>query len=169
MNSLQQIKIFISKNSHFILFGTIILLLVILLFINNTNNHINNADINETYSCNLNNDDSNILPNLTNSNNSTNNTNNNDNNDNNLSNNLVLYYASWCGYSRQFLPIWQQFQQTYPDIKVKTIECTDSNKNICENIPGYPTIRYHKSATSYVDFNGERTVDGLYQFIQTNQ
>jgi len=151
MNSLQQIKIFISKNSHFILFGTIILLLVILLFINNTNNHINNADINETYSCNLNNDDSNILPNLTNS------------------NNLVLYYASWCGYSRQFLPIWQQFQQTYPDIKVKTVECTDSNKNICENIPGYPTIRYHKSATSFVDFNGERTVDGLYQFIQTNQ
>src|SRR5437868_6348122 len=56
-------------------------------------------------------------------------------------NKLVLYYADWCGWSKKFLPIWEQLNSNcaslFPNLIMEKIECTD-NKNICENIPGYP-------------------------------
>jgi thiol-disulfide isomerase/thioredoxin len=116
------------RNCHLIIFGLIIIILLIFLFVINSNNNTNNAD--EQF------DD--------------------------ISNNkLVLYYASWCEWSQQFLPIWEIFKQKYPEIITETIECKNNN---CTTIKGYPTIIYYKNNTPLL-YTGNRTVDDLYQFV----
>jgi hypothetical protein len=87
---------------------------------------------------------------------------------------LRLYYASWCGYSRQFLPIWNQFveqaKKMYPWLKMVEIRCEGGNETLChdDKIEGFPTIKLHKDDKIH-DLSNERyprTVDGLNRFIK---
>jgi thiol-disulfide isomerase/thioredoxin len=87
---------------------------------------------------------------------------------------LVLYYAQWCGHSKTFLPIWKNFaKQSNLNIQTKLIDCdTEEGKELCAkyNVTGYPTVLLHKSAQpdKPIVFNGERTVAGLNAFIKAN-
>lgn len=89
---------------------------------------------------------------------------------------LRLYYASWCGYSRQFLPIWSQFVEQakplYPWLKMVEIRCEGGNETLCydDKIEGFPTIKLHKDNKIY-DMSDERqprSVDGLKAFVQNH-
>ena len=121
------------RNCHLLIFGLIIILLLIFLFVINLNNNTNNADpIKENY-------------------------------DNINDNKLVLYFASWCGWSQKFLPVWEEFKQKHPEISTDTIECTNNNK--CITIKGYPTIIYYKNGSPLL-YTGNRTVNDLFQFVQ---
>jgi len=63
---------------------------------------------------------------------------------------MVEYYASWCGYCRNFAPIFKEFAgevSLWEDvIKVAVIDCGDdiNADKICKNVDlrGYPTIKY---------------------------
>jgi len=64
---------------------------------------------------------------------------------------LVEFYASWCGYCRNFAPTFKEFSREvvgWKDvIKVAAIDCGDqiNNEEICRhaNITGFPTIKYY--------------------------
>jgi thiol-disulfide isomerase/thioredoxin len=133
MNFFYEIKDASYRNCHLIIFGLIILLLLILLFVVNLNKNTNNALRPEENYQNIN------------------------------DNKLVLYYASWCGWSQKFLPVWKQFQEQHPEIITDTIECTNNNK--CTTIQGYPTIIYYKNGQPRL-YNGDRSLDDLYKFVQ---
>lgn len=81
---------------------------------------------------------------------------------------IVLYYAPWCGHSKTFLPIWDQFAQNSP-IKATKLDCAGADKARCDanNIPGYPTVKLHINGKT-ITFEGERSINGLKQFIQNN-
>lgn len=86
---------------------------------------------------------------------------------------VALYYASWCGYSRMFLPEWEKFvnycKNNVPQVDVETLKCEGDMQNQC-NIPeveGYPTVVLHKDGKSIVH-NGERNMNGLVDFIREN-
>jgi len=131
MNFFYEIKNASYRNCHLIIFGLIIIILLIFLFVINSNNNRNNAyNYIEKF---IDND-----------------------------NKLVLYYASWCGWSQQFLPIWEDFKKKHPEINTDTIECTNNNK--CTTIKGYPTIIYYKNNAPLL-YTGNRTIDDLYQFV----
>ena len=133
MDFFSEIKNASYRNCHLIIFGLIIILLLIFLFVINLNNNINNA----------------VEP------------------FDGTNNKLVLYYTSWCGWSQQFLPIWNEFKNKYPNIITETIECSNNN---CQTIKGYPTIIYYKNGVPQL-YTGNRTVTDLYQFVvnQNNQ
>jgi thiol-disulfide isomerase/thioredoxin len=83
-------------------------------------------------------------------------------------NKLTLYYASWCGWSKKFLPIWEEFKKNNTaNIEIETIECTDGNEK-CARVQGFPSIILHKTDGSEVEFQNERTVAGLTQFVTSN-
>ena len=84
---------------------------------------------------------------------------------------LVLYYAEWCGISRGFKPTWDAFVKKNGHVmKMEIVDCVKDNQ-ICKvnNIAGYPTIILHKRDGKNVQYNGQRTIDGLEAFCTQNK
>ncbi|MCW3996600.1 MAG: thioredoxin family protein [Candidatus Bathyarchaeota archaeon] len=53
---------------------------------------------------------------------------------------FVLFYASWCYFSQQFLPIFQHYAKLHPDECLSVI--IDDKPELCEkySIDYYPTV-----------------------------
>lgn len=114
----------------------------------------------------------NNVNNISNNNNVNNIDNNNINNINN-NNKLILYYAMWCGYSRQFLPIWEQIKSAVeqtPDLHTDCVQydCEAQQQN-CQGINGFPTLTFIKNNGTKIVYNGERSVQAILSFINTNK
>ena len=140
MDFISKIKDISYHNCHLLIFGLIFILLLIFLFVINMNNNTNNAVYNNY-----------------------DNKNANENYDNVNNNKLILYYASWCGWSQKFLPVWDDFKKQHPDVSTDMIECT--NNSSCGNIKGYPTIIYYKNGNPII-YTGDRSINDLYSFVQ---
>jgi thiol-disulfide isomerase/thioredoxin len=88
----------------------------------------------------------------------------------NITNNetiLVLFYADWCFYCKKFMPIWDKLEKNLK-IKTKKINCPE-NEELCNkyDIQGYPTIKLFKN-NQEIDFDKERTYDGVMEFVKKN-
>ena len=83
---------------------------------------------------------------------------------------MVLYYATWCGHSRDFLPVWEQFEEyataNLTDIKAVKIKCEGDKESFCsqKGVEGYPTVMLHSQAGETVKFNGDRSLEELIEF-----
>jgi len=57
---------------------------------------------------------------------------------------LVLFYASWCPFSREFLPIFQEYAKLNPDKCMSVL--IDNKPDLCEkySIEYYPTVLLFK-------------------------
>lgn len=92
----------------------------------------------------------------------------------NIKHKLILYYAMWCGYSRQFLPEWEKFEKYAEDnlknIYIEKINCEGDNESICnkKGVPGFPYIVLETSDGKTIPFDGDRTVEQLVNFLQNN-
>lgn len=57
---------------------------------------------------------------------------------------ITNYYATWCGYSQKFLPIWEEFKllckEKYPQIICEEVICDNSNKCQSAGVNAFPTI-----------------------------
>jgi thiol-disulfide isomerase/thioredoxin len=104
--------------------------------------------------------------------------------------NIVAYYASWCGASRAFLPVWAEVCDRIANenlqIDVNSLNCDgkDNPNAVKVDVPnsvtvepatcsaygvtGYPTIILYNGRTSEVQFEGSRTADKIIEFIKTN-
>ena len=89
----------------------------------------------------------------------------------NVDNRLKIYNfnTSWCGYSKEFQPIWDDFQKKHKSDKrvvIKDVKCDDDSnetaQKLCKSydVPGYPSVIFHKQ-DNIVDYQGNRTVEGL--------
>ena len=133
------------------LFIIIVLLIVIILYIHyNSRNYTNNAHNYYT----LNNEQF-----------------DNSNAENQNAYSLQLFYTTWCGYSVQFLPVWEKVKllaQKYPNVQFISNDCT-TDKQACTkaNITGFPTMLFYVNGVPQT-YTGERTVDAIDTFIQQN-
>jgi thiol-disulfide isomerase/thioredoxin len=87
---------------------------------------------------------------------------------------LVLYYATWCGFSRMFLPEWEKFEVVaktrFPNLDIKQFKCEDGDEATCfqKGVEGYPTvILYPKNGTEVV-FQSDRSAENLVKFVETH-
>ena len=86
---------------------------------------------------------------------------------------ITNYYANWCGYSKAFLPVWQEFvmkcHEDYPNVITDEIVCEGNGETICQNdnVKGYPTVILENGRRKMI-YEDARTVDGLLRFVKNN-
>jgi thiol-disulfide isomerase/thioredoxin len=84
---------------------------------------------------------------------------------------IILYHTTWCGYSKQFKPIWDEFlgkvANNKPHVKFTDIVCEGGNETLCnqKGIEGYPTVILYMSDGTEARFDGGRTADELVKFL----
>merc|ERR1712212_36367 len=81
---------------------------------------------------------------------------------------LVEFYAPWCGHCKQLVPVWEKLGEKFKDSEDIVIAKMDSTANELEDIKiqGFPTIKlYKKGDNKVVDYDGERTLEGLSTFL----
>lgn len=84
---------------------------------------------------------------------------------------LVEFYAPWCGHCKALAPIYDQLGEKFKDSDSIVIAKMDAASNELEHtrINSYPTIKLYKKETNEaIEYNGERTLEGLSKFLETN-
>ena len=85
---------------------------------------------------------------------------------------LVEFYASWWGQCKQLVPTRDKLGEEYMNSKTVVIAKMDSTANELEDVKvqGFPTIKlFKKGDNKVIDYNGERTLDGLVKFIESDR
>lgn len=90
----------------------------------------------------------------------------------NKNNNVIVFHKmEGCGYCVKFSPIWNKFSEKVDELfPGKNIKCiiVDTSNDLSADVQGFPTVRYYKSPTDYVEFKNERTHEGLTDFVNDN-
>lgn len=91
---------------------------------------------------------------------------------------MVAFGAPWCPYSKRLNPIWQGlYDAVQADaiisgvVDIATVDCTVAEaRELCQEqqIHAFPTMRIYRShnSHSHEEYQGGRTAEDLYQFVQ---
>ena len=87
---------------------------------------------------------------------------------------MLVFYAPWSGQCKQLLTKYEEAAKKLKPKNPKIVLAKiDAFENEVENmtITGFPTIKFYpgnKKDSKPIDFNGERTTEGIIKFIQIN-
>ena len=79
---------------------------------------------------------------------------------------LILYYADWCGYCTQFMPVWNELTTHEKMGNVDLAKYNhDSKETQSAGIKGYPTLMLYVGNNSF-KYVGDRTIDNIIKFVE---
>ncbi|KOB75632.1 Protein disulfide-isomerase [Operophtera brumata] len=83
---------------------------------------------------------------------------------------LVEFYAPWCGHCKQLVPIYDKLAEHFESDEDVVIAKIDATVNELEHtkITSFPTIKLYTKDNQVKDYNGERTLDGMTKFVETD-
>ena len=82
-------------------------------------------------------------------------------------NKFYFFQTSWCGWSKKFLPVWNQLDKLQQiRIPMEKIDC-EKNKEQCDGIPGFPYVVLEKNSER-IEYKGNRTAKDIVNFVKTN-
>jgi thiol-disulfide isomerase/thioredoxin len=85
---------------------------------------------------------------------------------------IYNFNTTWCKYSKDFQPIWDQFEKENKNnnqrlnLEIKDVKCDDDN-DLCNKYPirGFPTVILDNNGI-VKEFSGKRTVEALNNFVK---
>lgn len=88
---------------------------------------------------------------------------------------LVNYWADWCGYSKKFLPTWNEFKSSaatkYPNLQITELNVSNDPKlrEIASkaDVKGYPTLVLFNNGKKY-NKAGAISIEEVNKFVQEN-
>lgn len=83
---------------------------------------------------------------------------------------LVEFYAPWCGHCKQLAPIFDQLGDKFANDDSILVAKMDATINELEHtkITSFPTLKlYSKGDNKVVEYNGERTLEGMTKFLES--
>jgi len=105
----------------------------------------------------------------------------------NNKNQLILFWANWCGHCKSFKPKWEEskveINKKYPELEILDVNCDDFDVNKCHmlnnnkivSLEGVPTIvlRVNNNDVEYTKdvknkITGERSPEDLLKFCECN-
>jgi len=81
---------------------------------------------------------------------------------------LVMWYAPWCGHCKNMMPVWDTMGESFPDYIVGKMDATVNEIPGLPAVHSFPTIKLYRTDGTEGEYNGERTVEGLTKFLQTD-
>ena len=83
---------------------------------------------------------------------------------------LVKFYAPWCGHCKHLAPHYEEAArklQGNPNVLIVKVDSTE-NEVPGLDVQSFPTVKFWRRDKSQqpIDFNGERTADGIVQWIK---
>lgn len=88
---------------------------------------------------------------------------------------VANYNTSWCGYSNQLRPTWSELEKDFvnhPWIEVVDVRCDGDpeHQRVCKEfgIRGFPTILMHRPDGSTFEYNGNRSLDDIREWINNS-
>lgn len=84
---------------------------------------------------------------------------------------IVKFFAPWCGHCKRLAPTWDDLATKFIgnlNVKVAKVDCTLSdNKELCssQEVDGFPTIFLYKNGDKVTEYNGNRSLDDLVNFV----
>jgi len=92
-------------------------------------------------------------------------------------NKFVVFYTTWCGWSRKALDTLNQpemkkfFSEPNNNVDLVLVDCESKDgREQCDkhNVEGFPTMKLLKSNGKDIVYNGERTPEAIINFIKNN-
>ena len=84
---------------------------------------------------------------------------------------LLEAYAPWCGHCKKLEPIYKELAEKLSgesDIVIAQMDATENEHRLMP-VQGFPTLKLFKpGSTTPVDYNGDRSLQDLIQFLETN-
>lgn len=83
---------------------------------------------------------------------------------------LCLYYWNNCGHCHSFIPVWKELIKKYSNKNINLISIElDAIKELKDEykIYAFPTLVLFKNGKKELEYNGNRDIVSLTQFIET--
>ena len=80
---------------------------------------------------------------------------------------LVYFHMNGCGHCKRFTPVWNEFSSNYNgELKLKKLERKEAGDLLQKyEIKGFPTILLIDEQGNKKEFQGDRSIEGLKNFI----
>lgn len=83
---------------------------------------------------------------------------------------VTLFYADWCGHCQDLKPKWNKLEKSIKDLNDKMVLAKVNNSVMSQiegdkDILGFPTIFYLEDGVKKKEFNKERSLFELFNFL----
>lgn len=83
-------------------------------------------------------------------------------------------FIRWCGHCKRLAPTWQTLAEKFvgnANVKISKVDCTlQDNRDLCgeQDVNGFPTLFIYKNGEKISEYNGSRSMDDLYDFVNSH-